>query len=289
MTPNTTFSISDMVSVNGTTVTGKVLSTIVGYVINNAGSGFTAGQIFNINTANGKGASFKVNSTATGGAILSLTMLTFGYGYLTDFYATIYPESTIIGSPGYYSDFTNGFVEDGFIADSSGNVKQTFTDITTVKSGNYYNSENSANITMVIGAVANYPGYYSSPDGFLDDVVVLQDGILYQDFSYVISSSIPVIQYRNPVQKLVHPAGTKMFGEFTITNDLDLSVDVEIEENSTTIHIEDDVIVLDSILLSNNEIYSDAVINSDNGSISLVNYVDISYVDITYVGTLTLF
>lgn len=60
------------------------------------------------------------------------------------------------------------------------------------------------------------PGYFSTNDGFLSDRKVLQDSDYYQDFSYVIKSSVSVEAYRDIVLKVLHPAGMKMFGEVNI-------------------------------------------------------------------------
>lgn len=60
------------------------------------------------------------------------------------------------------------------------------------------------------------PGYFSNSDGFLSDNNVLQDSDRYQDFSYIIKAGIGIEQYGEMVQKVLHPAGWKMFGEVNI-------------------------------------------------------------------------
>jgi hypothetical protein len=286
----TTFLVNDIIKANGTNFTATVNSTIIGYTILNGGLGFKLGQIFNITTANGSGSSFKVTKIGTGGTIQQLAPVSFGYGYLTNFYANVYPYFNSIGTVSSWNDYTSGFKEDGTIKNSSGKVIQTFTNNTTSPIGTNFDTVTPATIIMNLGAVANYQGYYSATDGFVSDVNVLQDGFLYQDFSYLIKSSLPVNQYRETVQKMAHPAGTKMFGEYQITNDIDLAVSVTIEEDINDQNIFSDTsFQSDSVTFSTTKVLSDTSINSDTGTVTLVNYVDLTYVDLTYTGTVTTF
>jgi Ca2+-binding EF-hand superfamily protein len=59
-------------------------------------------------------------------------------------------------------------------------------------------------------------GYYLNSDGRLDTSKVLQDNHYYQDYSYVLKSEIVVDEYRETLRRLVHPAGTAMFGQILI-------------------------------------------------------------------------
>lgn len=60
------------------------------------------------------------------------------------------------------------------------------------------------------------PGYYVDDKGHLSSTKVLQDSNYYQDFSYVIKSSLGVDAYKDAVLKLLHPAGMKLFGQVNI-------------------------------------------------------------------------
>ncbi|PNX49316.1 MAG: hypothetical protein BV459_00250 [Thermoplasmata archaeon M11B2D] len=67
------------------------------------------------------------------------------------------------------------------------------------------------------GARFLYDGRYINVDGHLSERTMrLQDGFYYQQYSYVIKSSLSVDQYADAVKRLVHPAGMKMFGQLTI-------------------------------------------------------------------------
>lgn len=69
-----------------------------------------------------------------------------------------------------------------------------------------------------VGGFYEYPGKYVSTDGFLSDSPRLQDNYYYQAFSYVLSSELLKTTYRNLVNQLTHPAGTKRFDRFTATS-----------------------------------------------------------------------
>ena len=60
----------------------------------------------------------------------------------------------------------------------------------------------------------------------------LQDNFFYQVYSYVIRSKTALQTYKQFVNDLLHPAGTKMFGEFTQTSNV--SVGTSVASNVST-------------------------------------------------------
>lgn len=70
-------------------------------------------------------------------------------------------------------------------------------------------------IRFNVSSVFFSSGEYISSRGHLSSDCRLQDGFFYQDFSYVIKSNVDIETYRGIVKRLVHPAGTGMFGELT--------------------------------------------------------------------------
>ena len=69
---------------------------------------------------------------------------------------------------------------------------------------------------MIPQALCEYAGWYRDNSGQPSSNKKLQDGYYYQDFSYVIKSEISLETFREPIKKLLHPAGTKVFGDITI-------------------------------------------------------------------------
>jgi len=60
-----------------------------------------------------------------------------------------------------------------------------------------------------------YPGRWLNTDSFLSWDKYIQDNDYYQEFSYVLKVAQPINKFEKIVERLVHPAGTKMFVQFT--------------------------------------------------------------------------
>ena len=84
---------------------------------------------------------------------------------------------------------------------------------------------NGAGVPSVTGLV-DHPGKYVDTKGYLSWNNRLQDNYYYQEYSYVVRSKQFVNKYRDVVKRLIHPAGTALFGRF--------QVDVEADIASTT-------------------------------------------------------
>ncbi len=107
---------------------------------------------------------------------------------------------------------------------SSANTTDTSTDIkANLTRGLIRKGVFDANVAPVILSVKTLPGRYIDTRGFLSWNNKLQDNEYYQEFSYVIRAKEIVNDYRNAVKKILHPAGTKMFGIVDINSTADLS------------------------------------------------------------------
>lgn len=67
-------------------------------------------------------------------------------------------------------------------------------------------------------SITEITGDFINEDGKLSSIMVLQDGLKYQQFSYVIKSERTIDQYGSILKKLLHPAGLVMFGEIQLKN-----------------------------------------------------------------------
>jgi hypothetical protein len=104
----------------------------------------------------------------------------------------------------------------------------------------------SATITVDSGAALQQKeGRYIGTRGQLSSDQRLQDSFYYQDYSYVLRSPQFVERYRETVLNLLHPGGTKLFGETTIispfsvrssTTDtaFDMEIDFELQTDQRT-------------------------------------------------------
>ena len=104
-------------------------------------------------------------------------------------------------------------------------------------------ADDPAIISVTLGALNRYPGYFETNHGFLSDSIFIQDSKYYQRFSYVLKIDERLDSYASAVKTMVHPAGMRLFGEFDVTNNFDLTLALDSLVKSLGIGLEDDVIV----------------------------------------------
>jgi hypothetical protein len=183
--------------------------------------------------------------------------------------------STFLSSLG---DRTLGFDEQGYV-NLGDYVTETYVDGTYAGSLIREFSLNSRNaqtdsadpaiININLGAIARYPGYFETNNGFLDDSIFIQDSRYYQAFSYVVKIDERLESYKSAVKTMLHPAGMALFGEFNITNSYDLSLELESLVKSLGIGLEDEVVgETDLVTLSIIKALSDAIDTPNDSSTS---------------------
>lgn len=69
-------------------------------------------------------------------------------------------------------------------------------------------------------------GYFSTTRGFPSSDKKIQDSDYYQEYSYEIQSKVPFTKYSEVLKKIVHVAGTRMFGKVIISSSVDVSANV---------------------------------------------------------------
>lgn len=240
--------------VNSANYSGTVLPCPAKLTVEKGGKNFKVGQLFALRTQIGRGCVVKVTKVGSQGEILKVNLITIGLDYESTFYsylsskeltATEYISPAQLNTPYTlgdkgYLDKTEGFEDFGYLSKQTyfnydpnipvGNeasaADRFFADSSYVGeiSSMFYADDTSAPIDpdiavirVDLGPVAKYPGYYSSQDGFISDEMYIQDGEYYQAFSYVLKVEEELRKYSNLVKKILHPAGMKMFSEYTIT------------------------------------------------------------------------
>ena len=73
--------------------------------------------------------------------------------------------------------------------------------------------DGNATGTVNYGVVATYNGRWLDNDGKLSEDKKLQDNFYYQDFSYVLRSTVPIDTFKDLIEKSAHPAGMLAFAE----------------------------------------------------------------------------
>lgn len=154
------------------------------------------------------------------------------------------------------SDRTEGFNEQGYI-NLGDYITPDYVDATyagtTIRefSLNFKNAQTNADdpaiIGISLGALVRYPGFFESNNGFLSDSIFIQDSRYYQAFSYVIKIDERLSSYKSAVKTMLHPSGMALFGEFQITNNYDLSLQLESLVKSLGIGLEDLFVSTDSV------------------------------------------
>lgn len=218
----------------------------------------------------GNGTGATAHAVLTDGVVTSIVVDNVGSDYTTAFVNIIAQsgdtgsgaegEVTIGSIYSYeYKDNTSGFTEGGYLnwgdywdhefsdgAYAGTIARQFFVDAKDTISGN------PALLNVSIGAVAKYPGYYKTNDGFLDDSMFIQDSYYYQSFSYVIRIDEQLQSYASVVRSMLHPSGMAMFGEYSINNDIQLRIALDSIVKSLGVTLYDTVSVDDGYEVDEN-------------------------------------
>ena len=72
-------------------------------------------------------------------------------------------------------------------------------------------------------------GHFESNDGFLSDKDHIYDGFYYQDYSYVVRTSLSFDKYADILKNIIHVAGTQAFFEIAFETFIDKSGTVSTE------------------------------------------------------------
>jgi len=248
------------------------------------GKNFRVGQVFEVISGTGTGALLKVTATDDNNGIKYAEFIKFGIGYSADFAVNLLASNTVnsaqlilasasssrSGDNLSIGDRTLGFDEQGYV-NLGDYVTSTYVDgtyagsIVREFSLNFRNaqvaSDDPAVIEVNLGALVRYPGYFTSNAGFLDDSIFIQDSKYYQAFSYVIRIDERLESYKSAVKTMLHPAGMALFGEYNITNNIDLSITLESLVKSLGIGLEDIFVTVDSgnIVLNITKVLSDTL------------------------------
>lgn len=279
-----------------------ILPSTIRLNISQPGKNFRLGQVFEIRSGKGTGALMKVTAITDGGGIKFAEFIKFGIGYTANFAVSILATNSVTSrginvtssstlvqdpdpnDPGSFifssnlGDQTLGFDEQGFINRVDYFIPEyvdgTYAgSLSTEFSLNFrnaqINSDDPAIISINLGAIARYPGYFETNNGFLDDSIFIQDSRFYQAFSYVIKIDERLETYKSAVKTMLHPAGMALFGEFNITNKYNLSLELESLVKSLGIGLEDTVDgETDLVTLAFSKVLSDAINTPSDSTLS---------------------
>lgn len=217
---------------------GEIVATTTSAKILDGGTNFKVGQTFRLLSGDGTRSFIRIAEVSSIGEITRIEFIQYGIGYESDFLTTITPGTelealsvfSINGTTLILADSTEGFVDKGtfsrynytlvtpdpaFNPSYCGEILRTFlTDSRIIVNS----TGEAATIQINRGAKAKYPGYYLTNSGFLSDDIYIQDMDYYQPYSYVIEIDEQLKVYKKALIDILHPAGTKLFGNYIISN-----------------------------------------------------------------------
>jgi len=174
-------------------------------------------------------------TNTTVGSIASLEILDYGFGYNV-LPAVSVTQNNVVLAGLEATNQTYGTLKGANAKIDANNAPGAITEVTVDNIGDNYNRDNTVTInnldrsgtfraigTPSVSGVIEFPGGYTDTKGFLSGSSKLQDNFYYQEFSYEIKSNQFVDKYREVVNKLIHPAGTKLFGRLDVFANLDAS------------------------------------------------------------------
>ena len=313
------FEIDDEVAVSNSTeviFTGVIKPTTVSWSITKGGSGFRAGQIFNVAVYGAVDTLVRITKVSSTGSIEALKILNYGYNFTDDVTITLTNSLGVAAQAINFATTSGGFAESfemvkyvggsspdryfdtdyvldttytGFLLAQSGFESQAGSSVSVVGSKDL----SSAVISFKAGAIARYPGEYTSTQGFISEPDIrLQDGKLYQPFAYQVESELDISVFYNIVKKLVHQAGTNMFVNRVISTTANISANVTVgtrknvfmQFNSTFNALDtslvalyknlgtDDVATTDTVTVALGKYFSDEVTPVDE--FTIVQYIE---------------
>lgn len=263
------------------------------------GRGFTVGQLIPITTDSGRGTTVKIDRVGANGRIEFLSLVSFGFGYQTNFIQTIDPTieqditpldpTFVISDDLDYEDnrqqgntniqdfgsiVKQDYVVNGYLLDETyvGELLATFSNETKLQSSTITDSAVSApaSILVEVGFIGQLPGFYTDVVGFPSDFSFIQDSDYYQEFSYVISGILQRQDYEQAVYDTVHPAGYKMFTEYLIESNSALDVVVETLISILLITAADTVEAVDDFRVLYTKVASDSITTTETTSLDFI-------------------
>lgn len=215
----------------------KALGILGRMEIYDGGSGYAKGnkiEFLNVFGGYGSGASGNVKNVDGSGTITEVEFeevpghVTGGSG----FNQLLLPVANVISSTGTGANIgvtailgsgavlqtansSIGAIERIIITSRGTNYEDASVDLTGYGDGNA-----NANASIITGVYV-YPGRFLNDDGMLSSYNFLENRDYYQNFSYVIKIKKDINKYKSAAMALIHPAGMKMFGEYTSVDQLE--------------------------------------------------------------------
>lgn len=181
----------------------RTLATVSSAAYSGADAGFKVGNVFSI------------NETGDDGRAYALDYFSEDYTYIGGGNKAYIKVSEVNSAnvPSKWSILNSG---SGFL-----NAQSTITIVSPT-------GEN-LDINLTTDYLFSYDGKYSDDRGKLSDVNRLQDNFKYQNYSYIVKSSLPSSVWIKKFKNVAHTAGMEVFGDIVITNKIDYASNISYE------------------------------------------------------------
>lgn len=250
----TSLSNTEVISLNQDTIqpfANVVLNTGPTFVSLGANSSSVSANLAAANVSSVLSAALNF-SNVTVGTINSISVLNNGFGYSSLPSVTVTNQEVAAqdisdgagGIKGENAVITPEFLPGAITAidiNNKGSLYSKFEPVTIVNQTR--GGTTNAIASPIISGQVTYSGKYTDTKGFISWDQRLQDGNLYQEYSYVVRSTQSLQDYQEITKKLLHPAGTKQFGEFKIISNLNQVNDIVLDYVSSNITVEANISV----------------------------------------------
>jgi len=230
--------ISNNTILNLTTNSAVIVSTDTISKATNVAIGMTSGVRFFVNTsiANVQLSVSRGSVLNAGASFVNVKRKTFNQSFTSNIAITgttsgatanVTSALQIDGSPlmgnnavvNSFAGIVNGSVTALSVIDS-GFAYEDGEDVTIQIDTSQYVATGYANlINQGIGE-----GYFKSTRGFLNSDKYIHDGDFYQFYSYQVGTELPLETYGDTLKKLMHVAGTKLFGNVKKVSNVDVTI-----------------------------------------------------------------
>lgn len=279
-----TFQFGDTISYNG--LLAVISPTTTKISIKQKGRGFKLGDIFYISDGLGSGTSIRVNKVDSNGGILSLLFIEYGVGYKSNFdfnistAASTVVDTVVPGANTVANDYIQNIIDSGYVAKSNYyNVEYVDPLYIADIQSTFYNEtataidDNAAILSVEIGTVAKYVGYFDNNHSFASDSIYIQDSEYYQSYSYILNTEMEFNEYKNTIKRLIHPVGFAMFGQREIKNTFNLGASLQNLINAFRLSLNDEATITDALTYSMICNYADSVSATDYALVVLTFYL----------------
>ena len=141
----------------------------------------------------------------------------------------------------------------------------------------WYGNGKAKGIAVFYQGLIAFPGFYLNTDGFPSSDKRLQDGRVYQNYSYVVESEKSLAEYQNSLQDISHPIGTLMLSRTITRSQLNENI-----QTDSVVYLNPDIAENSTITIANT--FSNVVTGSNTffangaGNTGHVNVGDMLYV-----------